>query len=181
MKGIPHQDRGLTLVELLATVSIIGILSAVAVPNFIGQISRTKRSEAVATLTQFQQKLASYVDEYKTIPSSWRSLSDYSLIMTSTGPASVTSFLSPSLIQLPGENYNVIAFRNGTDLYTFHAIPANTKANSEGYNVMACIDLQNGATDLKEGPITRSNATQDPSVSTTDLVCRACMQTNSCT
>lgn len=175
------KTQGLTLVELLVAVSIVGTLSTIAVPNFFNQISRTKQNEAATTLTQLQQKLASYVDEFKAIPDSWKSLSDYSLIMTSTGPAKSTSFLNPSLIQLPGDRYEVITNKNGTDLYTFHAIPSNPETKKDGYNVMACIDLGNGATDLKKGPIARDIKDQDPSVNTTDLICRACMKNNNCT
>lgn len=176
-----QEEDGFTLSELIITVAIVATLSSVALPSFFRQFQKTEQSEAATTLTQFQQKLANYVDEYKSIPDSWKSLSDYSLIMTSTGPATPTSLLSPTAIELAGKKYTVSTTKNGTDLYTFHAIPSNPKANSNGYNVMACIDLENGATDLKKGPIARDDEDQDPSVNTTDLICRACMKNNNCT
>ena len=156
-------------------------MSSVSLPTFFRQFQKAKLSEAAASLAQFQQKLANYVDEYKAIPESWKSLSDYSLIMTSTGPASTMNFESSELIELPGRHYRVAAINNGTDLYTFHAISTNPETEKNGYNVMACIDLENGATDLKKGPIARDDEDQDPSVNTTDLMCRACMKNNNCT
>lgn len=175
------QQKGFTLSEVMIVIVIVGILSSVALPSFLRQFRKSEQSEAAATLAQFQQKFASYVDEYKAIPDSWKRLSDYSLIMTSAGPATKTSFLSPTNIELAGRRYTVSTTKDGADLYTFHAIPSDTKAKKDGYNVMACIDLENGATDLKKGPIARDDEAQDPSVNTTDLVCRACLKTNNCT
>jgi type IV pilus assembly protein PilA len=97
--------KGFTITELLVAVSILGVLSTIALPNFTRQFTKTKQSEAVAVLSQLQQKLANYVYVYKSPPPSWNSHRDYSLVMTASGPGSETSPFTTKTITLPGNNY----------------------------------------------------------------------------
>jgi type IV pilus assembly protein PilA len=41
-----HSEKGFTLVELLVVIIIIGILTAVALPNFLNQSAKARQSEA---------------------------------------------------------------------------------------------------------------------------------------
>ncbi len=49
------RSRGFTLVELMITVVVVAILAALAYPSFLGSIRKSRRSDAVAALTQVQQ------------------------------------------------------------------------------------------------------------------------------
>jgi type IV pilus assembly protein PilE len=50
-----QRRRGFTLIELLISIAIVAILASIALPNFLGSIRKSRRSEAVAALNNVQQ------------------------------------------------------------------------------------------------------------------------------
>ena len=49
-----HRQRGVTLLELMAVVMVVGILSMIAVPSYRQYVMRAQRTEAKTALLQLQ-------------------------------------------------------------------------------------------------------------------------------
>lgn len=50
-----RKSDGFTLIELMITVAIVGILASIAYPSYISQVQKSRRSDAVQALSQVQQ------------------------------------------------------------------------------------------------------------------------------
>ncbi len=59
-----EQNSGFTLVELMVVVGIIGVLSAVAIPNFKGYQARAKQSEAKVLLSSIYNAETATMSDY---------------------------------------------------------------------------------------------------------------------
>ena len=51
------RQQGITLMELLTVLVIVGLLSAIAIPSYTAYMLRTKRTDATVALTGFGQAL----------------------------------------------------------------------------------------------------------------------------
>lgn len=61
-------QKGFTLIELLIVIMIVGILSAVALPNYRRAINKSKTTEAVTTSKTVLDAIGMYLLTYKSCP-----------------------------------------------------------------------------------------------------------------
>ena len=58
-----NNEKGFTLIELMIVIAIIGILSAIAIPNFLAYRERGKDSAAETTANNFMSLAVAYVGD----------------------------------------------------------------------------------------------------------------------
>ncbi len=82
--------KGFSLMEVMVTVVIVGILAAVAIPSYLGYVTRTRRAEAVTAL----QTVALYEEKAKAESGSY--VSEATLIATYALKPATGSNYTPS-------------------------------------------------------------------------------------
>ncbi|TMH06977.1 MAG: type II secretion system protein GspG [Betaproteobacteria bacterium] len=74
LKPAPDRARGFTLLELLVVILIIGLLTGIVAPRFLGQISRSESTAARAQLDAFDKALQAYRIDTGRFPSTGQGL-----------------------------------------------------------------------------------------------------------
>jgi|GEM_PF-1344736 prepilin-type N-terminal cleavage/methylation domain len=71
---ILSKAKGFTLIELLVVIVIVGVLSAVAIPQFLNQVRRSRTAEAQAALTAVGRGSEVYRLDFSQYPSDYTTI-----------------------------------------------------------------------------------------------------------
>ena len=70
-------EEGFTLVELIVVVMMIGILSSIAIPQFMTAADKAKQKEATGVVSALVKAATAYQTEYGVLPINAKELSEY--------------------------------------------------------------------------------------------------------
>lgn len=138
--------QGFTLIEVLVTVTIVAILSAIALPRYQNIIHQSRQSDVVSQITQIQTTIQAYADEFLAAPSSWDQLARLAPVMGNNGAVTggnLSAFDSPN-----GGSYSISAVNSG-NTFTITATPK--QASLANWNIKACVNISNGVSQVQRG------------------------------
>lgn len=113
---VRNQQRGFTLVELLITMVIVGILTAIAVPSYGSYVLRTARADARATMLQVNQ----YMERFYALNSAYDQKLDGTVVVLPDGLTKV-----PANANNPRYNISIVPASLTANSYSIQAIPGN--------------------------------------------------------
>ena len=152
LKKINLEDEnsinGFTLIELIVVVMIIGILSSIAVPQFLSSADKAKQKESSLLLGSYLKAAQSYYTEYSTVPRNAEGIQNYVSVSkcNNAGGAIACKNLAPIAARTtdtnwysPSGNYR-IRMEGNTTRFRMIAEPWGGTYRANGYGVKSCFN-----------------------------------------
>jgi type IV pilus assembly protein PilA len=119
MKKLHARKGGFTLIELMIVVAIIGILAAIAIPNFLRFQLKAKTSEGKTNVAAIRTAEQSYFSEYGTYVAA-------AAAPTTAGSSAKQAFPDPT----SAGGFNTIGWAPEGDVYFTYAVGVDASAAS---------------------------------------------------
>jgi type IV pilus assembly protein PilA len=157
LKKFHNRKGGFTLIELMIVVAIIGILAAIAIPNFLRFQLKAKSSEGKTNIAAIRTAEQSYYSEFGTY------------VSADGAPAAVGQNQKTTFSETAsaGMDFNTLGWSPEGQVYFSYGV----NANMNGYTVSASADIDGDNTYQAWG-YKKLNGTADvPAMATAGLTC----------
>ena len=157
MKKFHDRKGGFTLIELMIVVAIIGILAAIAIPNFLRFQLKAKTSEGKTNIAAIRTAEQSYYSEFGTYISA-------NAAPAALGQNQKTTF---SETASAGMDFNTLGWSPEGQVYFSYAVDVNMN----GYTVSASADIDADNTYQAWGYKKQNAGTDVPAATTPGVTC----------
>ena len=171
-------EDGFTLVELIVVVMMIGILSSIAIPQFMSAADKAKQKEASAIVASIMKAATAYQTEYGALPADMGDISEYARFQKCTAatvaaaggaackPALTTPVeVDPTDIQFysTSGHYDVEIQSSGTpEIFQVRANPNGGAYVTNGSAVVGCYNPTDSVSQIREYRSTAAEKGGDP-------------------
>ena len=157
LRNLSEED-GFTLVELIVVVMMIGILSSIAIPQFMTAADKAKQKEATGIVAALVKAATAYSTEYGSLPPSLAEIEEYAKFQACSDAAagtlggqvckgatpiqvnSGTQFITSSGNYDVTINLGVDTSAAANQIFQVRADPNGTAYESSGSAVMGCFN-----------------------------------------
>ncbi len=161
-----NSEDGFTLVELIVVVMMIGILSSIAIPQFMTAADKAKQKEATGIVAALIKAATAYQTEYGGLPSTALQLSEYAKFQkcghadaaTTGGPvcknATPVALANADTSFVSSSGHYAVSFQlatvNGNEEFQVLANPNGTAYSANGSAVTGCYAPQAALSEVYE-------------------------------